>query len=198
MDHSDCLELLKKGFERYSPLTPDTWSRIASVAHLEQVKKGTQLLRLGQVAKQLHFVCKGALRSFYTDENGDVYNKNLFLEGDFAGSKVSLLQQTPSYFGIEALEDTTVMNINFSMYKQLISEHDDLKDFYIAYIEKNWIMEKEKREIALVMESATERYQRLLEKHPDVDQRIPQLHIAAHLGVTPTQLSRIRKAMKKN
>ena len=63
---------------------------------------------------------------------------------------------------------------------------------------KNWIIEKEEREVSLVMENATERYIKLLQKHPNIDQRIQKLHIASHLGITPTQLSRIRKNIKKS
>jgi hypothetical protein len=48
------------------------------------------------------------------------------------------------------------------------------------------------------MENATERYLKLRSKHPNIDQRIQQLHLASHLGITPTQLSRIRKELKKN
>lgn len=59
------------------------------------------------------------------------------------------------------------------------------------------MIDKEQREISLVMENATERYLTLLKKHPNIDHRIPQLHIAAHLGITPTQLSRIKKSLKK-
>jgi ribosome-interacting GTPase 1 len=106
--------------------------------------------------------------------------------------------QTPSNFTIKALEDCILININYKKYITLINENDDLKNFYIAHLEKNWIIEKEQREIAFVMENATERYVKLLEKNPDIADRIPLLHIASHLGITPTQLSRIRKSLEKD
>ncbi|MEP6929301.1 MAG: Crp/Fnr family transcriptional regulator, partial [Flavobacterium sp.] len=150
------------------------------------------------VAKELYFICKGILRAFITDKAGNIYNKNIFLEGSFAGSKASSLQQTPSDFSIEALEDSILISINYKKYRELIFGNEDLKNFYIAYLEKNWVIEKEQREISLVMENATERYLRFLSKHPDISQRIPLLHIASHLGITPTQLSRIRKSLEKD
>ena len=42
-------------------------------------------------------------------------------------------------------------------------------------------------------EPADLRYKRLLETHPDLIQRVPLLHIASYLGITPESLSRIRK-----
>lgn len=188
---------LRSAFERYSVISNSSWQLIESIAQFQIVKKGGILLREGQVARDLHFICKGALRAFILDSEGNFYNKSLFLEKSFAGSKVSLIQNTPSHFTIEALEDSILININFKKYKAHISKNDDLKDFYIAYIEKNWIVEKEQREISLVMENATDRYLKLLRNHPNIDKRIPQLHIASHLGITPTQLSRIRRALKK-
>lgn len=189
---------LKLKFESYAPISISSWQLIENIIEVELIKKGELLLRNGQIAKEIHFIIQGALRAFITDAEGNTYNKNIFLEGDFAGSTVSLIQHTPSEFSIEVLEDSILININHKKYRELIFQNDDLKNFYIAYLEKNWIIEKEKREISIVMENATERYLDLLSKHPDISERIPLLHIASHLGITPTQLSRIRKNLEKD
>ncbi|MDO6739226.1 Crp/Fnr family transcriptional regulator [Wenyingzhuangia sp. 2_MG-2023] len=188
---------LKTSMNAYAPLSLKTWEQIVEMATFQFLKKGDILINAGQTAKNIHFICEGILRSFITDEQGSSYSKNIFLEKSFAATKVSLLLNAPSYFTIEALEDCTLINLNFKKYKQLIAQNSDLKDFYIAYIERNWIVEKEQREISLVMENASERYQKLLNQHPSIDKRVSQQHIASHLGITPTQLSRIRKALKK-
>nr|WP_294923299.1 Crp/Fnr family transcriptional regulator [uncultured Flavobacterium sp.] len=192
------LEALKSKFESYAPISQTSWELIQSIVKFQSVKKGELLLRNGEIAKEIYFICKGALRAFITDATGNTYNKNIFLEGDFAGSKASLLQQTPSNFEIEALEDSILININYKKYKELIFQKDDLKNFYISYLEKHWVIEKERREISIVMENATERYLQLLARYPDISERIALHHIASHLGITPTQLSRIRKALEKD
>ncbi|MEL1255363.1 Crp/Fnr family transcriptional regulator [Flavobacterium sp. DGU38] len=192
------LNNLKLTFESYSPISEKSWKLIKEITHFQMLKKGETLLQNGEIAKDLHFIAKGILRAFITDQQGNFYNKNLFLENVFAGSKVSLMLKTPSNFTIEALEDCILININYKKYMELIQQNDDLKNFYIAHLEKNWIIEKEQREVALVMQNATERYVRLLEKNPDIADRIPLLHIASHLGITPTQLSRIRKGLGKD
>lgn len=197
IDKEKYIAELRSKFESYSYISDDSWSQIESIVRFQILQEGEFLLREGQVARDLHFICKGALRAFVTNYDGNIYNKNLFLDGRFAGSKVSSIQKTPSEFTLEALEDSIVINLDYRKYRRLIDDHEDLKDFYIAYLEKNWILDKEKREISLVMEKATQRYQKLLDKHPDIDGRIEQRHIASHLGITPTQLSRIRKKLKK-
>lgn len=188
---------LKRKFESYAVISDESWELITSIITFQKLEKDTFLLRNGEVAKAIHFICEGAIRAYVTDYDGNIYTKNIFLESDFAGSTVSCLLSSPSNFTLETLEKTTLISLNYKKYRQFIDEKEDLKNFYIAYLEKNWIIEKEAREVSLVMEDATARYFKLLEKHPNLDQRIQKLHIASHLGITPTQLSRIRKNVKK-
>ncbi len=181
----------------YSPLSAQTWSVFSSFLVFKTLQKNEVLVRNGEISTHLYFVCQGALRAYFTDQNGEIYTKNLFLEQHFAGSIVSSLLEKPSEFTIDALEATTLLAIPYPKLKQLMNQYADLKDFYIAYLEKNWVIDKEPREIALVLESATTRYLKLQATYPHLDQRIAQQHIASHLGITPTQLSRIRKNLKK-
>ena len=88
-----------------------------------------------------------------------------------------------------------LIEIDFAAYRKLMLEKDDLKLFQIYYLEKNWLMAKDAREIEIVQEDATVRYQRFLIEHSSLVERLPQYHIASHLGITPTQLSRIRKKL---
>ena len=189
---------LKLKIESYAQISVESWSLIESIIKFQELDKDEILLRNGQISKNIYFVCKGALRAYVTDYDGNIYNKNIFLETDFAGSTVSHLLNTPSNFTLEALEKTILISLDYKKYRQFIENNIDLKNFYIAYLENNWVIDKEQREISLVMDNATERYLELLTKYPNIDQRIQQLHLASHLGITPTQLSRIRKDLKKN
>jgi len=189
---------LKLKIESYAQISVESWSLIESIIKFQELEKDEILLRNGQIAKNIHFVCKGALRAYVTDYGGNIYNKNIFLETDFAGSTVSYLLNTPSNFTLEALENTILISLDYKKYRYFIDNNVDLKNFYITYLENNWVIEKEQREVSLVMENATERYLELLTKYPNIDLRIQQLHLASHLGITPTQLSRIRKDLKKN
>ncbi|QNL52544.1 Crp/Fnr family transcriptional regulator [Olivibacter sp. SDN3] len=188
---------LKKTLFNYYPIKEHVLSLIEPLIQFQVLKKDEILLREGQRAKNIHYLCKGAIIAFFSDENGNTYNKNIFLEGHFAGSKVSLLLNRASQFTLQAVEESLIININFRKYRALIDEHNDLKNFYIAYLEKNWVIEKEQREVSLVMENASVRYLKLLNDHPGIDTRIPLQHIASHLGITATQLSRIRKDLKE-
>ena len=83
--------------------------------------------------------------------------------------------------------------MNYHKYKEVIFEHSDLKRFYISYLEQKWVVENEKRQISFAAQNATDRYLTFLEEYPSLPERVPQWLIASYLGITPTQLSRIRK-----
>lgn len=136
-NHQIYLNNLKQTIESYYPLSENSWQLIEGIAAFQTLKKGETLLQNGEIAKNLHFIAKGVLRAFITDQQGNFYNKNLFLENYFAGSKVSLMLQSPSNFTIEALEDSIIINLNYKKYISLINKNDDLKNFYIAHLEKN-------------------------------------------------------------
>ncbi|NLR80178.1 Crp/Fnr family transcriptional regulator [Chitinophaga eiseniae] len=191
------LTAFKEKILSYYPVSTKSFQLLKDIVSFHQLERGTILLNIGQVSRHLHFVCKGAVIAYFTGRDGSTYNKNIFLERQFAGSTVSALLRTPSEFTLQAIEDTTLIRMDYSEYKALIYQHEELKNFYIAYLEKNWIIDKERREISLVMENAGIRYQQLLAEYPNIEKRIPLQHIASHLGVTPTQLSRIRKELEK-
>jgi signal-transduction protein with cAMP-binding, CBS, and nucleotidyltransferase domain len=196
-EHKTYIEGFKETIIGYYPISEESFRLLEKIIKFKTLRKDEILLNIGQVSKHINFICQGAMIAYFTDIEGKTYNKNIFLERHFAGSSVSAILKTPSEFTLQAIEITILISINYQQYKDLIYLHDDLKNFYIAYLEKNWIIDKEQREISLVMENTTARYMKLLKAYPDIDKRVPLQHIASHLGVTPTQLSRIRKHLKK-
>ena len=59
----------------------------------------------------------------------------------------------------------------------------------------SFILKKEKKEIALLRDSATQRYLQFLENFPGVLNEIPHYYIASYLSISPETLSRIRKSI---
>jgi len=153
------------------------------------------IYKSGDIPETFSYVYTGIVRAYICDKEGNEYNKRFFSEGSFPGAMVALLLSEPSTFTIEALEDTQLILINHQGYRKLLNESLDLQRYHIQYLEEHWLINQEKREVSLVQESATQRYQHFLIENPNLDKRIPLFHIASHLGITPTQLSRIRKTL---
>lgn len=187
----------KAVFDRYSTIEENSLTKLLDIAKVQELKKGELLLDVGQTSNDIHILSKGIVVSYFICNEGNQYHKNIFLDGDFVGSTVSALKSKPSYFALEVIDDATIISFNYKNYRKLIDNHTDLKNFYIAYLEKNWVIDKEKREIDIVMKEASERYLAFIQSHPNIEKRVPLHYIASHLGITPTQLSRIRKKIKQ-
>lgn len=154
-------------------------------------KKGENFIRIGQIPKKVAFVVKGLFSQCYVDDNGEMVIKYFFPEERIAGSIPATLQQSESLFEIIALEETTVLEYDFTAFKRLVSSYPDIASFYIRYMEQHWIIDKEPYEVSLRSDSAKNRYADFLRKYPSLVKRLKKHHIAAYLGITPTQLSRI-------
>jgi len=188
---------LKNYLSKYAVISSTSFELIKSLVRFQHFNKNEMLIAEGDIARNIYFLSSGVIRAYSSGQDGHTYNKNLFLKNRMVGSMVSSLLQQPSKFTLQALEDGVVLSMSFIKFKQLINENEDLKNYYISYLEKEWIIEKEEREVSLVMDNASVRYQKLLAAHSAIDQQISLLHIASHLGITPTQLSRIRKDLKE-
>jgi CRP-like cAMP-binding protein len=184
---------MKKAMDNYWPIPPATWDVICSISTHHSLIKGERLYSAGEVPCSFAFVYQGLFRSYITNQQGQEYNKMFFDEGTFPGAMTALLTSTESSFTIQALEDSSVIKINFAAFRQLLKNDHGLALFHIHYLEQNWLLAKEAREIQIVQENAAQRYRRFIINHASIGARIPQYHIASHLGITATQLSRIRK-----
>ncbi|WP_411029714.1 Crp/Fnr family transcriptional regulator [Spongiimicrobium sp. 3-5] len=187
------IQLFYTYLNRFAPVSQTSFEEFLPFIKVRGVQKNESILLRGQTARNVYFVCEGILVSQWMDDEANVYVKNFFVEGHLAGSTVSMLTNTPSGFGIESVEDGIILEMNYQRYKEVIYNHDDLKNYYIVNLEQNWIIENERRQISFATENATARYISFLNRYPKLPQRVPQWLIASYLGITPTQLSRIRK-----
>ncbi len=179
----------------YYPISENAFALLEQIVQIQQIKKEEILLHSGRVGNDIHFICKGAIRSYFIDNAGNTWNKYIYLENNFASTRFSFISKIPTEFTLQAIEDTVSICLPYHKTKKAIRENNELKNLYIAYLEQKWIVDNELREISLLTETATERYLKLLQIHPGIEKRIPLQYIASHLSITPTQLSRIRKEL---
>jgi CRP-like cAMP-binding protein len=180
----------------YASLTSEAIAAWSALLKEKTYNKGEDFIRTGQVPRKVAFIVKGLFSQYYITNEGDTVIKYFFPEGRIAGSIPATLTRSESLFTITALEDTTVLEYDFQEFKKLVATHSDIAAFYIRYMEQHWIIDKEPYEISLRNDSAKVRYDEFLDKYPELVKRLKKHHIAAYLGITPTQMSRIFFANK--
>jgi len=191
----EAYNFLYHSLNSYTPISDETFEELISISQYIEIDKNDSICKLNEIPESFFFVNKGLLRNYTLDEKGKEYNKIFFDEGTFPGSMAALLQNEPSSFEIQAVEKCQLIKIDFMKYRDLLIKSHDLKLFHIYYLEQNWLIKKELREISIIQEDAQLRYENFLEDYPTLEPRLTQYHIASHLGITPTQLSRIRKKL---
>lgn len=187
------IQKFREKVNSYYRVSDVSFGELVKMASIINLKKNTLLVQQGFVGRQFCFLYSGYMVAYISDGDGRSYNKNIFVEYDFVASTVSCILHKPSEFAIRSVTDCILLSLPYQKFRETVFHSEDLKMFYIHYLEKNWVIDKEKREVSIVMEEAQIRYKKLLQGHPDIEKYVPLQDIASHLGITPTQLSRIRK-----
>ncbi len=188
---------LRTAMARYSPLENSTWEAFARAGRPLELRKRELFVALGEIPHSFAYLHSGLMRAYALNEDGKEYTKLFFSEGMMPGAIVALLERGPARIAVQALEDCLLIEIDHALYRRLLAEHPDLLMYHCRYLEANWVVAKEPREVALAQQTAAERYETFRDEHPGLERRLSLGQIATHLGVTPTQLSRIRRTHKE-
>lgn len=155
------------------------------------INKDDFYAREGEKGRKLAFLEKGLMRAFYQNDKGEEFNKLFFKTPAIVAAYSSLITKRATIINIQCLTDCEILEANFEDIVALYDEHRSIERLN-RKIAEDFFVEKEKREMSLVMNDATERYELFQKEFPDLENSIAQYHIASYLGITPTQLSRIR------
>ncbi len=185
-------ELLYRNLTSKIALTEDEFCLIESKFEPFFVKKKKDFLRFGEVANNLAFIKSGCLRSYKIDAKGNENVIQIGLEDYWISDLYSFLTRTPSIMAIEALEDTEVLLLSFYNLERLYLDVPIIERFFRKLFEKAYLSSQDRINSTLSV-SAEERYLNIIKSHPDIIRRVPLIHIASYLGITPESLSRIRK-----
>jgi CRP-like cAMP-binding protein len=184
---------LLKYFQKIMPLSEEEVMAIVETMTIKQYKKGTVLLKEGQISTEVYFVLEGCVRLFYLVD-GDEKTNNFFTEEQWVISMNSFSQNNPSNHFLDCCTDSTLVVGNREKEENLYKRFPKFETISRKVMEKVFAEQQE------IMSSYTtdtqeQRYLKLLKSRPDLFQKIPQYQIASYIGVKPESLSRIRKRL---
>jgi CRP-like cAMP-binding protein len=162
------------------------------LVEIDSYRRKALLLKEGQVCEFEYFILQGCLRSYYEKNDVDEHTTMFAIEGWWTGNLKSFVRNTPSMFNIQALEQTTVIQIHKSKIEKLYT-HIPKLERYFRILLQNRLLATQDRVGGHLSLSAAERYLLFIKKYPEIEQRVPLKHIASYLGITSTYLSRLRR-----
>lgn len=190
--------LLKKTLDaavnsRYPGMAYEGRKLMEEIMVRKEYKKGAIIVPEGVISRNLLIVGQGMVRQFYYKNKKDV-TEHFSYEGCIVICIESTLKQEPTRLMVEALEDCVVYEIPYNKLMTLTEMSWEINLFYRKILEFSLIVSQVKAD-AWRFETAHERYQRLMDTHPEVVKRAPMSHIASYLLMTPETLSRVRSGV---
>jgi len=182
----------KSFFTHLCPIEEDNWRAFEKLFKPMQLKKGEYFIEAGEQARDIAFLEEGIIRAFYRNEKAQEYNKHFFLNPCFIGGYTSLITKQINYINQEALSECRLLVANYAEILQLYEKAPDIERG-ARILAEQFFVQKEQREVEIVLLDAEERYLKFQKEFPQLEQQIAQYHIASYLGISPTQLSRIRR-----
>lgn len=182
-------DLLFDFISKYISLTDDEKNAILSLDIFRSVKKGTILLKEGQRSKDSYFVLQGCIRTYYVVDSEEKTTA-FYTEMD-ALTPPCVISKTPSEYYISCVEDTILTVSNSDMEVEVNSKFP--KFDAMCKILSEELLAKQRIDFdAFKTSSPEQRYMNLIQKRPDLIQRVPQYQLASYLGIKPESLSRLR------
>lgn len=154
--------------------------------------KGAFFVKQGKICKQIAFINKGILRTFYLNAKAEETTSCFCTENSLTTSYKSFILQQASTLSIQALDDTELLVIDYEHLQKLYNTSITWQNIGRILAEREYIVMEQYASV-LNNETAKQKYLRLLKEQPTILQKATIEDIASYLGVTRRTLSRIRK-----
>jgi CRP-like cAMP-binding protein len=182
---------------RHISLTEEEKTYYASLLRIKKVKKKQFIVQPDFVCTHRTYILKGAMRSYMIDGNGQEHTISFGIEDWWIADFNSYIFQTPATLFVEAMEDSTLIQISYEHEQQLLDKYPKFEKFY-RILAQNGYAFLQRRILSDISLKAADRYEHFIAKYPLVAARVPQYALATYLGISHELLSKIRnKRVKK-
>ena len=182
-------DILFDFISKYVSLTDDEKNALLSLDLFHSVKKGTVLLKEGQKSQDSYFVLNGCIRKYYIID-GEEKTTAFYTEMD-ALTPNCVINNTPSDYFISCIEDSILLVSNSDMSAEVNSKFPKF-EIMCRILSEELLAKQQINFDEFKTSSPEQRYMNLLQKRPDLIQRVPQHQLASYLGIKPQSLSRLR------
>ncbi len=184
-------------FNKIEPLDKKEEELVFNLFKPRFYRKKQYVLQQGDVCNQFNFVVSGCLRMYRSDENADLHILQFATENWWMIDLGSFQNQSVSELNIEAIEDSMLLQINYANLEKLYRTAPKFNLIFRLLIENSFVS-LQKRLLQNISSSAESRYLGFIIAYPHLVNRLPQVQIAAFLGISAEFLSRIRNKLSKS
>ncbi|PRD46668.1 Crp/Fnr family transcriptional regulator [Sphingobacterium haloxyli] len=186
IEEMDALTIIR----RIAPLKAEDQQALLILFEEVTFKKHDNIIETGKNSRYLYFLKTGSCRIFYYKEHREVILDFAF-PGDALISLNSYVHGKPGYETIQSLEPVTAYRIHVAQLQSLFANTLGIANWgrKLAEVET---LKIEYRLMSKLFKTASESYQDLLNRAPELVKQIKLGFIASYLGISQVTLSRIR------
>jgi CRP-like cAMP-binding protein len=176
---------------RYVDFSDTDAEKIISISNQRIIKRKEKIDEPGKTSNYRRYVVSGAFRSFFIDEEGKEHTVQIAVDDWFVSDFYSYVTRNPATLYVEALEDSTILQMHYDDIEPLCNELHSLSEYFRKSTERAFAFSRN-RALSNISKSAEDRYTEFLNRYPNIIDRVPQYIVASYLGMSPEFLSKIR------
>jgi CRP-like cAMP-binding protein len=184
------VEMFRLHLQKQNSLPDDVIDAVVNMSKPRKYEKGEIFSKQGEISDKTAYNCSGIFSVSSTQEEGTLFVANFLKEGEFVQGAFEIFK--PNSFTIQALCDCVVVEFSKKVVHDMYLQYPQLGEFARCIVEKYFVAYAAHM-IQIGTSKAEDNYLQFRNNFQGEEDRIPQHLIAAYLGITPTQLSRIRK-----
>lgn len=177
---------------QHVPASSETLARIVAPFEERLLTKHDYLLQTGNVSNDYLFLAEGCMRAFTHDPDGNEVTIYFFTAPCIVFDVSSFFMRTVTTESIQALTDSRGYVATFDQINTLFHTVPEFREFGRGMLVRAFAAFKQ-RTLALINQTAEERYAELMLRNRAIFQHAQLKQIASYLGVTDSTLSRIRR-----
>lgn len=178
--------------EQYMPLLEEEKKALIDLDIFRSYKKGTILLKEGQLSSEVYFVIKGIIRCYHVID-GEEKTTAFYTEMQPL-TPLCVVNKKPSEYFVSCVEDS-ILTVGNSEEKEIFEKFPRFETL-CRVLSEELLVNNQASFADFINSTPEQRYLNLQKTRPDLLQRVPQHQIASYLGMKPQSLSRIRKRIK--
>jgi CRP/FNR family transcriptional regulator len=149
------------------------------------------------IQREIGFVYRGLLRSFFVDTKGNDITVNFIKEQRYATHYTAFITRTPSKYYFQCIEPTIIVNLSYDHIQSGYEKYPNIER-YGRLVAEAVLKSQQKRIESFLFETAETRYLNFVNDHADIFNRISLSQLSTYLGIERQSLTRIRQKLARS
>ena len=187
----DPIAFFQSFLNKFIPLSDAEFSDIIKPhLQLRRFKRKQVISAAGEVERYMNFVGEGIVRKYFKRDDEEL-NMQISHEGHLIYSQESLNKETPSHYFLEAIENTTLVSIEFADLNTIFATNARMERLGRLVATEVTVL-NERWQMMLIKLTPRERFLLFVQRNQQLLQRVPQKLLASLLNIQPETFSRFK------